>query len=88
MGPTSWVPIKKVLAAIITAVITSGVFTAWAAGSGDLSWEDLVRTIVPAILTAAVAYLVAPDARQAEQAIAAGKVEIAAPALTTKESPY
>lgn len=71
MSKTSWVPLRKILAAAISAVIAGGGLIAFVTtGEGD--WRSILGVALAAALPVVVAYLTPPDAKQAEQAIAAG----------------
>jgi hypothetical protein len=79
-------PIRKILAAAITAVIAAGGLIAFVTtGEGD--WRAILGVALAAALPVVVGYLTPPDAKQATQAIAAGVVP-PAPALKAGESPY
>lgn len=69
-----WTPIRKILAAAITALIAGGGLIGLVAGTGDVSWREILSVALAAALPVAVGYLTPPDARQAVQATAAGKL--------------
>lgn len=80
-------PIRKILAAALAAVVAGGGLVAFVAtGEGD--WRAIVSVAVAAALPVIVGYLTPPDARQGEQAVAAGKIVVAAPAIRAGEMPY
>jgi hypothetical protein len=75
-----------VIAAAIVAVLASaGAIAFVTTGEGD--WRAVTAAVVPAVLSVLAAYFTAPDAKQAEQAIAAGALP-PAPAIRAGESPY
>lgn len=57
-----WVPVRKVAAAIIAALIASPVLAAWLAGA-DVDWRAFVAVAVAAAAPVVVAYLVPPSAK-------------------------
>jgi hypothetical protein len=83
----SLAPIRKILAAAISAVVAGGGLIAFVTtGEGD--WRSILGVALAAALPVIVGYLTPADARQGEQAIAAGKVEVATPAIKAGEPPY
>lgn len=73
MGAATWAPIRKIIAAALAAVIAGGGLIAFVTtGEGD--WRDILGVALAAALPVLVGYLTPPDAKQATQAIATGKV--------------
>jgi multidrug efflux pump subunit AcrA (membrane-fusion protein) len=63
----AWAPIRKILAAAITAVIAGGGLIAFVTtGEGD--WRAILGVALAAALPVIVGYLTPPDVRQGVQA--------------------
>lgn len=52
-----WKPVRKVLAAAITAFVTASGLIAWLGATGELEWRSGVAAVAATVLPAVVAYL-------------------------------
>ncbi len=50
-------PVRKIAAAAIAAVVAAPALTAWLAGSNDLDWRALVAVVIAAVTPVIVGYL-------------------------------
>lgn len=60
---TDWTPIRKIVAAALTAALGAGGVLAWLQGTGSLDVKVVIGAIVAAALPVIVGYLTPPESQ-------------------------
>lgn len=58
--PNGWLPIRKIVAAGLGALVSGTGVIAWIAGTGDLGWREVVAVVLAAVIPVATGYATPP----------------------------